>query len=40
MPKMPQTDVVKYAAGVAGALLVLAWGKWLASRRKPAPEAA
>jgi YjbE family integral membrane protein len=24
---------VRYAAGVAGALLVLAWGKWAASRR-------
>jgi YjbE family integral membrane protein len=39
MPKLPQTDTVKYAAGIAGALLVLAWGKWAASRRgrnKPA----
>ncbi|MFP5398408.1 MAG: TerC family protein [Gammaproteobacteria bacterium] len=36
VPKVPQTDVVKYAAGVAGALLVLGWGKWIASRR-PAP---
>jgi YjbE family integral membrane protein len=33
MLKLPQTDVVKYAAGVAGALLVLAWGKWAAARR-------
>ena len=40
MPKLPQSDVVKYGAGVAGALLVLAWGKWLAARRRPAPEPA
>ncbi|MCB1995737.1 MAG: TerC family protein [Rhodoferax sp.] len=32
LPKLSQTDTVKYAAGVAGALLVLAWGRWLASR--------
>ena len=36
VPKLPQTDVVKYAAGIGGALLVLAWGKWIASRRPPA----
>jgi hypothetical protein len=28
-------DMVRYGAGVAGALFVLAWGKWAASRRKP-----
>lgn len=40
VPKIPQTDVVKYAAGIGGALLVLAWGKWIASRRPaPAPDA-
>ena len=40
VPKVPQTDVVKYAAGVAGALLVLGWGKWIASRRpEPASDA-
>jgi YjbE family integral membrane protein len=33
VPKLPQTDVVKYAAGVIGALIVLAWGKWAASRQ-------
>ena len=33
VPKLPQTDTVKYAAGVAGALLVLAWGKWAAARQ-------
>ena len=33
VPKLPQNDVVKYAAGVAGALLVLAWGKWAAKRQ-------
>ena len=32
VPKIPQTDTVKYAAGVIGALLVLAIGKWVASR--------
>ncbi|MCI1190386.1 TerC family protein [Calidifontimicrobium sp. SYSU G02091] len=40
MPKVPQTDAVKYAAGVAGALLVLVWGKWIASRRAAAAPAA
>jgi YjbE family integral membrane protein len=33
VPKVAQTDTVKYAAGVAGALLVLVLGKWLASRK-------
>lgn len=32
MVKLPQNSVVKYAASVAGALLVLAIGKWLAAR--------
>jgi hypothetical protein len=37
VPKLPQSDVVRYAAGVIGALLVLLIGKWVASRRpKPA----
>ncbi|MBT9489075.1 MAG: TerC family protein, partial [Rubrivivax sp.] len=37
VPKIPQTDTFKYAAGLAGALLVLAWGKLAAARRnKPA----
>ena len=36
VPKIPQTDTVKYAAGIAGALLVLAIGKWVASRRPKA----
>jgi len=36
VPKVPQTDTIKYAAGIIGALLVLAIGKWVASR-KPAP---
>ena len=40
MPKLPQTDTVRYAAGVAGALLVLAWGKWSASSRQRAKPAA
>ncbi|SCK62001.1 integral membrane protein, YjbE family [Variovorax sp. HW608] len=33
VPKLPQGDVVRYAAGVIGALAVLAIGKWLAARR-------
>ncbi|MBI3157046.1 MAG: TerC family protein [Burkholderiales bacterium] len=32
VPKLPQSELVKYAAGIAGALLVLAWGKWAARR--------
>jgi YjbE family integral membrane protein len=36
MLKLPQTDTIKYAAGIAGALLVLAWGKWAAARRERA----
>jgi len=36
VPKLPQTDAVKYGAGVAGALLVLAWGRWAATRRAAA----
>jgi nucleotide-binding universal stress UspA family protein len=42
-PKPEVLDSVRYGAGVAGALLVLALGKWLASRRRvetPAAEAA
>jgi YjbE family integral membrane protein len=38
MVKLPQTDALKYGASVAGALLVLALGKYIASRR-PAPKA-
>lgn len=37
---VPQTDVVKYGAGLAGALLVLAIGKWIQSRRSTAEPAA
>ncbi|RZL68673.1 MAG: TerC family protein [Variovorax sp.] len=36
VPKLPQTDVVKYAAGIGGALLVLALGKWIATRKPKA----
>jgi YjbE family integral membrane protein len=36
MPKLPQTDAVRYAAGLSGALLVLAWGKWAARRQAAA----
>ena len=35
VPKLPQTDTLRYAASVAGALLVLVIGKWMASRRPP-----
>ncbi|MGE0672946.1 MAG: TerC family protein [Methylibium sp.] len=34
-----QTDTLKYTAGIAGALLVLAIGKWVARSRAPAPSA-
>ena len=40
VPKIPQTDTVKYASGIAGALLVLAIGKWVASRRPKAHDTA
>ena len=33
VPKVPQSDTVKYAAGIIGALLVLAIGKWVVARR-------
>jgi predicted tellurium resistance membrane protein TerC len=33
-PKLPQTDALKYAFGIGGALLVLAWGKLLAGRQR------
>ena len=33
VPKIPQTDTIKYAAGIAGALLVLVIGKMVAARR-------
>ena len=32
LPKLPQTDFLRYACGAAGALLVLALGRWQASR--------
>ncbi len=37
MFKLPQTDTLRYAASVVGALLVLAIGKYVASRKGPAP---
>ncbi|MFN0186889.1 MAG: TerC family protein, partial [Aquabacterium sp.] len=36
-PKIEATDMVRYGAGIAGALLVLAIGRLLAARRTPAP---
>jgi YjbE family integral membrane protein len=33
MPKIESSDLIRYAAGVAGALLVLGIGKWISSRR-------
>ena len=35
LPKLAATDMMRYGAGVAGALFVLLLGKWLASRRAP-----
>lgn len=41
VPKVPQSDTVRYASGIAGALLVLVIGKLVAMRRgKPTEEAA
>eukprot|EP01034_Spumella_vulgaris_P044435 gene44435-55261_t len=40
MLKLPQSDVVKYGASVAGALIVLAVGKFIVSRRTPGSDAA
>ncbi len=37
MPKLPASDALRYGAGVAGALLVYALGKWLQSRRPQPP---
>jgi hypothetical protein len=37
---LPQDKTWHYALGVVGALLVLAIGKWLQSRRSPPPESA
>jgi YjbE family integral membrane protein len=34
MPKLPQTDTLKYAFGIGGAMLVLAIGKWLEARNR------
>ena len=39
MPKVQESATLRYAAGIAGALLVLAWGKWIAGR-KPQESAA
>ena len=36
LPKLTETTMLKYGAGIAGALLVLALGKWVASRRREA----
>ena len=36
VPKLPQSETIKYAAGLAGALLVLGLGRWVAARRMPA----
>lgn len=39
VPKLVASDMVRYGAGIAGALLVLALGKLFAARRSPAPGA-
>lgn len=39
-PKVPQSDWLRYGAGIAGVLLVLGLGKWMAARKaKPATAA-
>lgn len=38
-PKVPQTDLVRYAAGISGALLVLLIGRRLAAPKPPAEAA-
>ncbi len=35
LPKLVPSDALRYGAGVAGALLVLLLGRWLAARRAP-----
>ncbi len=40
VPKIVATDMVRYACGAAGALLVLLLGRWLAARRSAAAAAA
>lgn len=40
VPYIPQDKSVHYAMGIAGALLVLAIGKWVQSRRQPPTSAA
>ena len=40
VPKLPQTDLVRYACGLLGALLVLGIGKWVVARRPKAVAAA
>lgn len=39
IPKIAQTDMVKYAAGIGGALLVFVVGKWLGRNRSPVTHA-
>lgn len=39
MPKVQESATLRYAAGIAGALLVLAWGKWIAGRKPQASAA-
>jgi YjbE family integral membrane protein len=39
-PKLPQSETLRYAAGIAGALFVLVVGKWLEARRRPPAVAA
>ena len=36
IPKIALSDSLRYGAGITGALLVLALGKWIAARQKPA----
>jgi YjbE family integral membrane protein len=40
VPKIEATDMVRYGAGIFGALLVLLIGKWITARKGPAAEGA
>lgn len=39
VPKLPQTDTLKYAFGIGGALLVYLLGRWIGRSRPAAPAA-
>jgi len=39
VPKIVESPTLRYGAGIAGALLVLAIGKWVAARRRSKADA-